>query len=165
MSPQICHHASSKLFLGTIAQDTHTHTRLTPPETDEMPWENGVACSPPGVSATPCDTNVPLPPLHALLFHHKAQVCVYCAVTDFWGAICPAAALSGPLVLRPTPPPPTQVHTHTHASILLQRRPLPTHTQGSEHAHYPHAPVVAAAPHPPRPWAVLPPLFAVVKST
>lgn len=61
------------------------------------------------------------PPILALLFHHKAQVCVSCAVTDFflvWG---------GQFVLRlqclallswespPTPTPFLLMHTHTPA--------------------------------------------------
>ena len=94
----------------------------TPPETDEMPWENGVAWSPPGVSATPRDTHVrlPAPPCFSFSITKRKCACVVQWPTFFGGAICPAAALSGPLVLRPTP---LGAHTHTHirASIPLQR--------------------------------------------
>lgn len=45
----------------------------------------------------------------------STSVCVHCAVTDFfWGAICPMAALSGPLVLRPNPTPRPSPYTHIH---------------------------------------------------
>lgn len=46
-SPQICHSASCKLFIGdNRPTHTHTHTHawlLTPPLTDLVPRENGVA--------------------------------------------------------------------------------------------------------------------------
>lgn len=89
------HQASS--FLGTMAYGIHAHTHMsTPPETDEMPRGDWCCMKPPwSVSMThtaPPHPTLPAcalpPPILALLFHHKVQVCVSCAVTDFflvWG--------------------------------------------------------------------------------
>lgn len=122
------HQASS--FLGTMAYGIHAHTHIWVPLPRQMrcPGGIGVAWSPPGVSAwhtQPPHPTLPAcalpPPILALLFHHKAQVCVSCAVTDFflvWGGqfvlrLQCLALLSWESPLTPTPL--LLIHTHTLA--------------------------------------------------
>lgn len=149
------HQASS--FLGTMAYGIHAHTHIWVPLPRQMrcPGGIGVAWSPPGVSAwhtQPPHPTLPAcalpPPILALLFHHKAQVCVSCAVTDFflvWGGqfvlrLQCLALLSWESPLTPTPF--LLMHTHTRMHIPScfrgRLRSLQTHTHKG------------AAPIPPR---------------
>lgn len=159
------HQASS--FLGTMAYGIHAHTHIWVPLPRQMrcPGGIGVAWSPPGVSAwhtQPPHPTLPAcalpPPILALLFHHKAQVCVSCAVTDFflvWGGqfvlrLQCLALLSWESPLTPTPL--LLMHTHTLACTSHPASEDGTHTQG----RCPHTPSCLRGqifqPHPRAVW-------------
>lgn len=105
-----------------------------------MPWENGVAWRPPPTSLKlPVTQTPPSHPLHALLFHHKARVCLHCAVTDFLGGNLSCGCTVWPSRLETHPP---QKHTH------IKKRPCTLPPTPSS-----------------RPGAVLPLPFVVVKAT
>lgn len=158
LSPQICHPASSKLiFRDNGLWDTRTHTHMsTPPETDEMPRGDWCCMKPPwSVSMT----HTAPPPYPACLCPPSTNPCFafpsqsasvreLCSDRLFFGLggpICPAAAVSGPLVLRVPPYPhsfPFNAYTHTRMHIPScfrgRLRSLQTHTHKG------------AAPIPPR---------------
>lgn len=144
---------------------THTHTHMsTPPETDEMPRGDWCCMKPPwSVSMThtvpptlPCP---PVPSLHQslLCFSITKRKCAWAVQwpTFFWfgGAICPAAAVSGPLVLRVPPYPhsfPFNAYTHTRMHIPScfrgRLRPLQTHKHTHTRALPPY-PLVSLRPN------------------
>lgn len=142
----------------------------TPPETDEMPRGDWCCMKPPwSVSMT----HTAPPPYPACLCPPSTNPCFafpsqsasvreLCSDRLFFGLggpICPAAAVSGPLVLRVPPYPhsfPFNAYTHSHAHPILLQRTVEisanTHTQG----RCPHTPSCLRGqifqPHPRAVW-------------
>lgn len=158
------HQASS--FLGTMAYGIHAHTHIWVPLPRQMrcPGGIGVAWSPPGVSAWHTQ---PPPPYPACLCPPSTNPCFafpsqsasvreLCSDRLFFGLggpICPAAAVSGPLVLRVPPYPhsfPFNAYTHTRMHIPScfrgRLRPLQTHTYTHTRALPPY-PLVSPRPN------------------
>lgn len=89
--------------LALFRDNTHTHTHIHyTPRTDAMPGES---TKPPwGVVYSLWHIHTP-PNALRLCCSVTKRACTVCNDRFIWGAICPEAALSGPLVLSPPPPP------------------------------------------------------------
>ena len=119
--------------------------------------------APPESQLLPVTHTFTSPPLLASAFpSQSASVRALCSDRLFLGGNLSRGSTVWPSCLETHPPQCTHTHTHTHTSAHPSRfrgpqRPLPTHTQGREHAHY---------PPPTSPSGSLTPSFSVVvKST
>lgn len=113
--------------------------------------------APPESQLLPVTHTFASPPLLASAFpSQSASVRALCSDRLFLGGNLSRGSTVWPSCLETHPPHSTHTHTHTSAHPSRFRgpqRPLPTHTQGREHAHY---------PPPTSPSGSLTPSFSVV---